>query len=123
MAAEITVDLEKPIALADRTIVAVTLRSPTVEELNEIGVLAERRNFEGGWWQHIHWDRLGELVAKCVVADDDAAWLGEVGFRDTYKFILTILGPLWPVNRSVRGAGAHADLAARDEVSPNNGAS
>ena len=95
MTAEINVALERPIAFGDQMIARVTLRPPTLEELNDIGVVVERMSFCGGWWENIRWDRLSDLIKACVVAPADApAWIGQAGVADTYK-LAEAMSRLW----------------------------
>lgn len=90
---ESTVLLSRSITFGAQTISIVTLRPPTLKELDDIGVPAERTSFEGGcfWYEHIYWDRLGELIQRCIVSPADAtAWLGQVSAADTYRLISAI---------------------------------
>ncbi len=91
MPSEITIKLEKPIALRDRSITAIALRPPTFKELREIGALAERVNFEGGWAEHVHWDRVGELISSCITEPAGVSdWIGDVGLSDAFRLIAII---------------------------------
>lgn len=82
------ITLDHPITFGDQTISVITLRAPTLKELTDIGVIAEQRNFEVGWYKHVNWDRLGELIQQCVIAPSDApARIGQVSAADTYKLI------------------------------------
>jgi hypothetical protein len=95
------IQLRRPLKSGEQIIGAIRLRAPTLKDINELGDLAEHIVLAGGtYFDHVHWDRVSELIQRCVTAPANApAWIGGVGIDDTYQLIRAI-GRFWRASKN-----------------------
>lgn len=89
----VTLDLIEPLTTAGGEVIKqITLRSPTLREIEEIGALVTLRSAGDIQWRQINYPALSMYLRRCIgVPGDVEAWLDDLCCADTLRLIEAML--------------------------------
>lgn len=87
---EVTINLQQPVTAASGNVIKqITLRSPTLRDVEELGAMIKvRRTSDGAIVvPRILYPVLEKYIRRCLVAPADADWLDDLGVADTGQLV------------------------------------
>lgn len=105
-AAEITLALIEPVTTAGGEVIKqITLRAPTLSEIEEIGTPVTLRAAGDIRWEQISYPALNAYIRRCIGAPGDVeAWLDDLCCADTLRLIEAMLRLARSVHTAVHTA-------------------
>lgn len=93
MQSEVMIQLHKPVtAPGGEVIKQITLRSPTLRDVEDLGAPAVERGEGAARQLFLNYPVMGAYIRRCVVAPAGAeSWLNDVGLADSFRLINEML--------------------------------